>query len=277
MLKDILVLLGETSASVVARDYAFRLAQETGAGLAGLAGVDLTVIESRVPTPIGGIALAAKLKEGLLKQAEGLRSRMHDAFERNCHAHSIPFEWLAFEGDAMESLYLASEIRDLLVTGHDTAFAGNVHEALPDMIASLIAVTPRPVVICPDEKPSGRDVLVAYDGSLPAMRAIQMFVCLGLAGTRRTHVVSVDTDQASAARRASAAATYLRRHGIEADPHPIESRVHPMEVLNIEADTRGIGTIVMGAYGNRGWRQMLFGSTTSGLVESPKCAMFIYH
>ena len=53
MLKRILVLLGETAASVNARDYAFRLAHKTGAELAGLAGIDLSFIEAPLPGAIG--------------------------------------------------------------------------------------------------------------------------------------------------------------------------------------------------------------------------------
>lgn len=53
MLKRILLLLGETPSSVVARQYAFRLAQETDAELAGLAGVDLTYIEAPMPGRVG--------------------------------------------------------------------------------------------------------------------------------------------------------------------------------------------------------------------------------
>jgi nucleotide-binding universal stress UspA family protein len=33
----------------------------------------------------------------------------------------------------------------------------------------------------------------------------------------------------------------------------------------------------MGAYGHRGFRQFLFGSTTSTLIEKPPCAFFLYH
>ena len=43
MLKRILLMLGETPSSVTARAYAFRVARETNADLAGLAGVDLTL------------------------------------------------------------------------------------------------------------------------------------------------------------------------------------------------------------------------------------------
>jgi nucleotide-binding universal stress UspA family protein len=48
-------------------------------------------------------------------------------------------------------------------------------------------------------------------------------------------------------------------------------------VVRIEVADRKIGTLVMGAYGHRGFRERLFGSTTTQLVENPPCALFLYH
>jgi nucleotide-binding universal stress UspA family protein len=70
---------------------------------------------------------------------------------------------------------------------------------------------------------------------------------------------------------------YLRGHGYEVDANPVASRVHPAEVLRIEIADQKIGTLVMGAYGHRGLRELMLGSTTSTLIENPPCALFVYH
>lgn len=277
MLRRILVLMGETPSSVCARAYAFRLVQETGAELAGLAGIDLTFIEARMPGVAGAIAYVARREEQLKQQADDASQRLHSVFQSECEAHQVPFQWLSFEGDPVETLYLAAEPRDLVVTGHDTAYYGNIREALPDMIAKLLMTSPRPMIVCSDEPPAGEGVLVAYDGSLPAMRAIQLFALLGIAKKKRISVTSIDPSQELAARRANGAANYLRSHGYEVEENPIATNVHPAETLNIDIADRKVGTLVMGAYGHRGFREFLFGSTTSALVEQPPCALFLYH
>jgi nucleotide-binding universal stress UspA family protein len=277
MLKRILVLLGETSASASARQYAFRLTKSTEAAVAGLAGIDLTYIEASMPGAIGASAYKVRLEEQLKKQAEDIRHRLHEAFELECRDRNVPFEWLSFEGDPIEALYLATEVRDLVITGHDTAFCGSVHEQLSEVLAKLLLITPRPVIVCPDDISATDDVLIAYDGSVPAMRAVQLFTLLGVGQGKRIHVTSIDASQELAARRTGGAAGYLRSHGYEVETNPIASRVHPAEVLNIEIADRKIGTLVIGAYGHRGFREFLFGSTTSTLVESPPCALFVYH
>ena len=277
MVKRILVLLGETRASIAARQYAFRLAQDENAGLTGLAGVDLSYIEAPMLGGIGTSAYKARLEELLKKQAEDACARLHDIYEEECKACNVPFEWVRFDGDPIGTYYLATENCDLVVTGHDTAFQGNVHEQLAEMLTKLLLMTPRPVIVCGDETPISRDVLIAYDGSVPAMRAVQIFALLGLGAGRCIHVTSINADNEVAVRRIGGVVRYLRSHGYETEATPIATRMHPAEVVRIEVADRKIGTLVMGAYGHRGFRERLFGSTTTQLVESPPCALFLYH
>lgn len=277
MLKRILLLVADTASSTTARDYAFDLAKRYGAEVAGLAGIDLSSTEVRMRGGVGVATFRAQLEEELKAQAAEARLRLREAFEQQCRDADVPCKWLSFEGDTVETLHLAAEARDLLISGRDTAFRGQIFESATDTLSKLLTLSPRPVVICPDERSESDDILVAYDGSVPAMRAIQMFALLGLGAGRRVRVTSIDEDRDAAARRASAAASYLRIHGMEVSADPIASGVHPSEVLRIEITQRKIGTLVMGAYGRRGFRELLFGSTTSRIVEKPPCAVFLYH
>jgi nucleotide-binding universal stress UspA family protein len=276
MLKRILILLGETKSSASARHYAFRLAHSTQASVAGLAGIDLTYLNSPMLGGIGTTAWEIGTEKQFKTQADKARRRLHEVYESECSDHRLAFEWLSFDGDPIETLRMASETRDLVVTGKDTGFRGDVDKQSSEMLSKLLAMTPRPVVICPDELSSSDDFLIAYDGSMPAMRALQMFALLGIGRKNRIHVTSVDASQELAARRTGGAIAYLHSHAYEAEAHPIASSVYPAEVLNIEIVDRKIGTLVMGAYGHRGFREFLLGSTTSTLVESPPCALFVY-
>jgi nucleotide-binding universal stress UspA family protein len=239
MLKRILVLMGESPSSAAAREYGFRLARATGARLAGLAGVDLEFINSRQAVPLGGMAFKAMSDKKLLEEAEGARNRLRERFRDECVERDVEFEWLSFAGDPAATLMLAAETHDLLITGHDTTFHGKTRQPLSSMI--------------------------------------EIFVLLGIAEGQSVEVVSIDPDQEIAARRCSAAATYMRAHGLDVAVFPVVSRAHPAEILNVEISDRNIGTLVMGAYGHRGFREALFGSTTRRLVDSPRCAQFLYN
>jgi nucleotide-binding universal stress UspA family protein len=277
MLKRILVLLGETPSSGSARDYAFRLAHETGAELAGLAGVDLSYIESPMPGAVGASAHKVRLEQELRKQADEIRQQTRETFERECNEQNIPFNWLSFEGDPTAHLHLAAETRDIIVTGHDTAYHGNIREQLPEMLSRLLLATPRPVILCPGGRTIAKDVLIAYDGSLPAMRAIQLFALLGLWREYGVHIISIDADDELATRKTHNVVSYLESHDYQASAIPIKSSLHPSEVLRVEVSDRNVGTLVMGAHGRRGLQRLLFGSTTRPLVQEPPCPLFLYH
>jgi nucleotide-binding universal stress UspA family protein len=277
MLKRILVLLGESAPSVAARAFAFRQARSSGASLSGLAGIDLAAL--RLPTlgRAGTASFQIKLEQGMRADADAGQVRLHAAFEAECARNGMPLDWLSFEGDPMEALVAASETRDMLVTGSDTAFQGTLSTPLPDLLSSLLAKTPRPVVVCGDEAREGVGNLIAYDGSLPAMRALQMFVLLGTGRGQPAQVVSIDPSREQAARMAVAAGAYLRAHGYEASELPLATRADPSEVLRLEAEAHKANTLVMGSYGRHGLKEMLFGSSTVKLVENPPCPLFIYH
>ena len=200
-----------------------------------------------------------------------------ERFEAECQQEGAPSELLSFEGDPIEALCSAAETHDLLISGHDTAFRGNVREQLSEVISRLLFATPRPMIVCPDELSPAGDILVAYDGSFAAVRALQMFVLFGVARDRLIQIVSIDSDARLASQRAGRAANYLRTHGYQVNEIPIASGARPAQALRSEITSRRIRTAVMGAYGRRGLRERVFGSTTSALVENPPCALFLYH
>lgn len=277
MLKRILLLLGESTASVTARAYAFRLARESDARIAGLAGIDLTALTMPTLGRAGASGIKARLESDLRDQAEQLQQRLRAHYQSECEGQGLTFEWLAFEGEPVPALQAAAETRDLMVTGHDTGFHAGAETPLPELLAELLALTPRPVVVCGDEAPAGETVMVGYDASVPAMRALQMFTLLGIGAGRPVKVVSVDPSQEEAARRAGGAVSYLTHHGYAAEAMPVAAKLDPTEVLRLEAQNLKAGLLVMGSYGHRGWRELLFGTTTNKLVENPPCPLFVYH
>lgn len=145
------------------------------------------------------------------------------------------------------------------------------------MLADLLRMAPRPVIVTGDVDHGDGDIMIAYDGSLPAMRSVQLFALLGLWSRNRVHLVAIHADKQGADKLAQGALRYLRGRGCEVDLCPVATRTDPAEVLRIEAADRRVGTLVMGAYGHRGLRERLFGSTTTSLLEDPPCALFVYH
>lgn len=276
MMRNLLLLLGESPAGTVANAYARELARRGGVSLTALAGIDRSYIEAPMLGTIGAAAYHARMESGLQSEAERASNTLTEAFARDCAREGIPAAQLAFKGDPFEQVTAASALCDLVVTGHDVTFRGTGSERNSDTLNQLLHAAPRPVLVCPDVAPAGGDVLVAYDGSLPAMRALQLFVLLGCWADRRITVVSVDTHGETAERLAADAQTYLSRHGYEVSIRPITSGAHPSEVIDRHV-VDGCELLVMGAYGRRGLREFIFGSTTQTVVGLPKTCVFLYH
>jgi nucleotide-binding universal stress UspA family protein len=275
MLRKILLLLGETSSSVSARRYAIDLAARRKVQLAGITGIDTSI--AGMPGRIGAASYSAVMQRKLKRQAEGMRSRLNDVFARECRSKKIQFETSTFEGDQLEAVIAAAEGRDLVITGHDTGFGGGVRERPSKLVVDLLKMMPRPLIIASDELQAGHGVMVAYDGSPPAMRAVQIFALLGLGFDQRVHVASVNPSRDLAARNVSAVSEYLVSHGYKIGKHPIVTDANPTKTLNKEISDRNIRTTVMGAYGQHGLKQLLFGSTTRDFLRNPPCALFVYH
>lgn len=276
MMKSLLLLLGESAAGKVASAYARELARSAGASITSLAGVDLSFIEAPMLGTIGGAAYHARMESGLRAEAERVSVTLTEVFEKDCTREGITATQLAFKGEPYEQVTAASALCDLVVTGHDVTFRGTVSERNSDTLSDLLHAAPRPVLVCPDAAPAAGDVLVAYDGSLPAMRALQLFVLLGCWADRRITVLSVDAHAETAARLAADAETYLQRHGYAVTTRPVTSDVHPSDVIDLHVGD-AFELLVMGAYGRRGVKEFIFGSTTETIVGTPKTCVLLYH
>jgi nucleotide-binding universal stress UspA family protein len=277
MIARILVLCDSTAASTAARRFAFRLARRTGADLTGLGGVDLSLVEVRMPGGIGMAAHKARLEEALRQEAIALRDRLRAEHEAECRQAGLAPDWLSFEGEGPERVASISEGHDLIVAGYDAGFGPHQAGTASDMIAEALGAVPRPVLICPEIETEGGDVLIAYDGSPPAMRALQLFALSGVGKGKPVSVLAVHREEAIASRLANGPVAYLRRHGHMAQGVPLVEEGRPDAAILREAGKRRPEMLVMGAYGHRGLKALLFGSTTKALIASPPCPLFIYH
>ena len=83
--------------------------------------------------------------------------------------NGVPFEVLSAETSA----------HDLIVLGKDANFDIHPKADAEELVADLLKSAGRPLLVVPSVDFSGEDVLVAYDGSPPADRALQLAVLLG--------------------------------------------------------------------------------------------------
>jgi nucleotide-binding universal stress UspA family protein len=125
----------------------------------------------------------------------------------------------------------------------------------------------------PDSDHQRDPVLIAYDGSLLAAKAMQLFVASGLALRRPVHLLTMAEHPEPIARRGR---EFLTSHGVQVYQHVDECR-NPAERILEFALRLEVGLIVMGAYGQPRYREFMFGSVTAGVLKKTPVPLFLYH
>lgn len=277
MLTRILAGLDGHPASDAAARLAIDLAATHGAAVHALAAVDLPWITRPMAVGIGGMAHRMTLEASELSRARRGAEHALRTIAEAAAARGVACTTATADGDPPELLAEAAADADLIVLGHDASFGGDEPDGPSPNLHALLADNPRPLLIVP-QAPTPGPVLIAYDGSVPAARALHIAALLGIAKGRGAAVLSANDDPAIAARRAEAAARLLRGHGAAVDhvlPHHGDD--DPAALIAEQAHRLGAGIVVMGAYGHNGLKEMLFGSCTRTLLRECPAALFVHH
>ena len=175
------------------------------------------------------------------------------------------------QGPALESLIARSAASDIIVIGGGATSS--------TLIGGLLRDNPRPLIVTPAAPATapGTRTLIAYDGSVPAMRALQLFAALRLRVEHEAIVVSIHADAKEAAVLAETGAAFLAERDYKPTARPIVTTADPEDTLIAAAKDADAGLIVAGSYGHRGWREWLLGTTTEELLAKSPVPLFIHH
>lgn len=275
MLRTILVGLDGSPCSESAVALGVRWAGRFGALLVGMGIVDEPGIRQPQAVPLGAGGFKEHRDETVLAHARHRVEQILEHFALRCARLGVSHKVLQEVGSPSERLATESHRFDILLLGKQTHFAFATQEGPCRTLELVMHSTPRPVVAVPETSHEG-PVVVAYDDSLQAARALQMFEASGLGQGQQVHVVSAHADAIAAARCADRAVEFLRAHDIEAHPHPVASRT-PAGVLAEQVKAQSAALVVMGAYGQPIWREFFLGSVTRSLLKDTQVPLFVYH
>ena len=132
-------------------------------------------------------------------------------------------------------------------------------------------------MVVPRTLGAGEAVVIAFDGSLQASRALYAFEASGLGRSRDVHVVSIASEHKVAADHADRAVEFLAYHEIRAVPTAVASSDAPAATLLDRAKEFGAGLIVMGVYGQPILREFFVGSTTQTMLKEIPVPLFVSH
>ncbi len=200
---------------------------------------------------------------------------------------ALSFEGRVIDDEAGGGMCLYGRTADLIVVGQADPDGAAV---LADLPAHVVLHAGRPVLLTPFSgfsAPVGRRILVSWDASREAARALQLalpllkaaeHVELAVFDTRGSGHVMTDTGVADPL-------PYLARHGVEASlsVHAVEVRRGPHrrhevgDALLALAGAMAADLLVMGAYGHSRMRETILGGVTRTVFESMTLPVLMAH
>ena len=274
--KTILVHIDPGKTTPARLDVAVELANTFGSHLACLYAVKTE------PMPSG----AMEAREMLLEARKRLQAEYAQAARRSydeCLRRTgfDRAEWRESRMDPVEAMVLHARYADLVVIGQqnpewESGVDKHFERALPIAVGKPVLVVPYAF----ERRPVGRRVLVAWNASREATRAVSDALPL-LKRAAQVDVVAFDPARSSAAHGEEPGADialYLARHGVKVTVARVDAP--DLDVggqLLSRAFDLSADLIVMGAWGHSRLRELILGGVTRTLLESMTVPVLMAH
>ncbi len=277
MLKSVLVLIDKTPGGEAAQRLAVDVAKQQGAMVTAVSALDLDALTVPVGFFSETLAYSDIDRDQVVAARRGDLGEVRDAFVKRCEKAKLDYDVIESEGSVYAELARAAMSHDLVVLGNDLKFGQIAMRGDVSAVGLLLKHVSRPLLVAPPKLPTATDVVIAFDGSAPCARALQIFVLLGLAQGWTNRIVTVAKKRSLGEAIARDATQFLDRHGIRNSAHVVESNDSPTDVILNEVRRHETGMLVMGAYGHRGWREVILGSSTNALLGYADVPVFVDH
>jgi nucleotide-binding universal stress UspA family protein len=277
MLRTILVGLDGSPDGDGALNLGLQWAKRLDALLVGLAIIDAPSIRQIPAWPPGSTEAQKDQDQGLLADARRRAEQILERFSLRCAEEGVSSKPLEDTGVPYERILDEATRFDLIVLGRRTHFSFTTRNGHDETLERVLRGSPRPVVTVTERPMPGDAVLVAYDGSPPASRAVQMFANSGIAQGEEVIVLTAAGHHADASRHAERAVDFLSHHQIRARAIPLETSENPALLILRYIELCRAGLVVMGSFGKPAWKDLLLGSVTRAVVRESTAPVFLFH
>ena len=278
MIRKILLALDPDNDTPVAMHYAFDMAHRYGASVTGMAFVDTKRIEeSASGGGIGSMYYAEKLREKLVTTTRSLAQELLDTFAQASAKEKIVYTEEVKEGAPSQKIIEEMRYHELLVMGNDPHYFYGHPDQHTTTLAHVVKGCSSPVLVVPDSYRPIKTALLAYDGSGPSARAMQMFALYCPFGVDiDIHVLQVfeGGDEAKAELEVTQACQYLSEYGYRVHKATLQGKT-PFDHIVQHVNDISADLIIAGAHSVSMVKKLAFGSTTESLVEKANLPMFL--
>ncbi|MGL4413497.1 universal stress protein [Roseinatronobacter monicus] len=172
------------------------------------------------------------------------------------------------QGDIVEAIGEIEADARVIMIGKRGEAADFAKGHLGSNLERIIRASTKPVFVAARAFKPIAKVLVAYDGGVSAMKAVDHIARSPLFQGLLVHVVTVGTATAEVKKGLEDAKALLKAAGLEAETSIIPGQ--PETALGKLIDDSQFDMLVMGAYGHSRIRTLIIGSTTTAMIRSCK-------
>ena len=280
MIKRILVPLDPSPFSNSALHLACDIAKDLDAEVTGMVILDIPGIEESIgPVPIGGIHLADKLEKEKKEEAKQRIEELITKFKRKCGETGVRHREAERQGSPSAQILKESIYYDLLVVGLKSYFHFETSEDYGRSLDQLLKQSVTPIYGVPekiidfDKADRNISVLMAFDGSLLAARAMQRFSQLIKPDIFEITLLNSSDDKIYGDNILSRAEEYLKAHGVK-NIHKVWTQTDIIKIIKDEYYEK-MDAFVVGAHARENILDFLVGSLTKYLVKNAKKPVFI--
>ena len=280
MLKRVLVPLDPSPYTDSALDWACKAARRHGAELTGMVILDIPGIRDSIgPVPLGGFHYAERLEAAKEKKAQQRIDALLARFKAKCQQEGVAYRVTEHQGTPKEQIIMESIYYDAVMMGLRTCFRFGEDEESCDSLEDLLDHSITPVYGIP-EKPTLPDftrekmkVLIAFDGSIPAARALQRFAQLAVPEVMEVMLVKSDDDQERARFQLDQAEAFLKSHAMT----NVTKECIAQDIIEAmdEKYLDWAHLVVVGVHSKKGLFDFMLGSLSKFLIKEAKKPVLI--
>ncbi len=274
MIKHILVPTDGSEYASIGVKYAVKLAKQCGAKLQGLHVVDIRLLEGPILRDISaslGTAPYINYQGNISMILEERGAAALKAFELECQKENLKYETVQETGVITRAILARSELCDLVVMGRGGEHTEWLDGLVGSTTSAVVRKSERPVLVTGTDVFETQQLVIAYDGSAHAKRALQTAAEIAAEWGMACHVLVVGADDDY--HLLDEARAYL-------DSYSVNSRYElrqgdPSETIVAYARECNANLLVMGAYGHTKVRELVVGSTTVYALNHAPCPLLL--
>ena len=227
----------------------------------------------------GGVPIAVPLSESAMAamnatvKSEG--NALEQAFKNACAKLKTDSQFVRRRGDVNELLTWEARAADLVVVGRRGFSEGTTGRQPGPTTETLIHQALRPVLVVPEKPRSGKGALFAYDGSRGVQRVLVPGTAMLASKGEKGLAVSIGEEEGQEVALRETILTYWKNWSVKGEFIMVPRKDRVSTILVGLAREKGLGMIVMGAFGHNPLRELFFGSNTLEVLEKTDCPVLL--